>query len=226
LVASSTTQQASYEAESHTFGIVAAVASDKAVLGMWGELDLVTAPTLSVFLDAVMQLGRRHVVLDLARLEFVDASGLRPVVEGLSRLKEQDGSLTVRSPSAMTAKILEITGLALELGLRSPAGAPAHLASGPLSPTTPDAPGRGLPDAALNEFRREAGLSHCEVWWRYFGLGGMSSPVEVEAYICGELEPTGHDREVLARALNDHFSESGQNHLVPYADDTDAADEP
>jgi len=54
----------------------------------------------------------------------------------------------------------------------------------------------------------------------------MSSPVEVKASICGEPEPTAHDREVLAHALNDHFSESGQNHPVLHDDDTDSADEP
>jgi anti-sigma B factor antagonist len=235
LVAPSTTHNAASHAENQTFGIVASVESDKAVLGMWGEFDLVTAPTLRVFIDAVMELSQRHVVLDLARLEFIDASGLRRVVEALSRLKAQDGSLTVRSPSAMTAKILEITGLSPELDLRSPADDPAPFASASLSPTTPVAPGAGLsaidphrramPDAALNEFRREAGLSHCEVWWRYFGLGGMSSPVEVEAYLCGALEPTAHDRDLLAQALNERFSDLGENHPVPYADGTQA-DEP
>ena len=29
-----------------------------------------------------------------------------------------------------------------------------------------------MPDAGLDEFRREAGLSHPEFWLRYFALGG------------------------------------------------------
>jgi anti-anti-sigma factor len=139
-----TRHEASQAAQSQTFGISATVDRDEAVLGLWGQFDLVTAPTLSVFIDAVMQFGRYHVVLDLARLEFTDASGLRPMVEAWSRLKAEGGSLTVRSPSAMAAKIREITGLAPELGLRSPTGAPAEFASGSLSPTPPAAPGAGL----------------------------------------------------------------------------------
>jgi len=135
----------------------------------------------------------------------------------------------------MTATILEITGLAPELGLRSPAVDLAPFASASVRPTTADAPGaavsaigphrQAMPDAALNEFRQEAGLSHSEVWWRYFGLGGMSDPVEVEAYLCGALEPTAHERDLLAQALNERFSDLGQNHPVPYADGTEA-DEP
>jgi len=140
VVPSTTRHAGSHDAESQTFGIVASVETDTAVLGMWGEFDLVTAATLSVFLDAVMRFGRRHIVLDLARLEFIDAAGLRPMVDALSRLKSQGGSLTGRSPSALTAKILEITGLATELGLHSPADDPAPFDSGSISLTTTVAP--------------------------------------------------------------------------------------
>ena len=77
-----------------------------------------------------------------------------------------------------------------------------------------------MPDARLDEFRQEAGLSHDDVWWRYFALGGMSTSMEVEAYLYGALEPTAHDREVLVHALNERFTELGQNHPVPYAADS------
>ena len=80
-----------------------------------------------------------------------------------------------------------------------------------------------MPDAALDEFRRESGLSHPEFWLRYFALGGMSAPLEVEAYLCGALAPTDHDRDVLAHALNERFSELGRNYGVPYAEDTTEA---
>src|SRR2546427_300 len=42
-----------------------------------------------------------------------------------------------------------------------------------------------MPDAALDESRREAGLSHPEFWLRYFALGGTSAPLEGEGYLCG-----------------------------------------
>jgi anti-anti-sigma factor len=128
-----------HDAESQRFGIVASVESDMAVLGMWGEFDLVTAPTLSVFLDAVMRFGRRHIVLDLARRVGAASHGGRVVAA-----EAQGGSLTVRSPSAMTAKILEITGLAPELGLHSHADDPAPFVSGSISHDNRRTPRRGL----------------------------------------------------------------------------------
>ena len=74
---------------------------------------------------------------------------------------------------------------------------------------------------ALDQFRQGAGLSHGELWLRYFELGGMRSALELEAFVYGALEPGAHDREVIAHALNERFVELGGNHPVPYtlADD-------
>ena len=67
--------------------------------------------------------------------------------------------------------------------------------------------------------RRDAGLSRGELWLRYFELGGMSSAFQMEAFLYGALEPTDHDHDVLAHALNERFVELGGNHPVPYAGD-------
>ncbi len=76
-------------------------------------------------------------------------------------------------------------------------------------------PGTGV----LEQFRREADLSQEELWLRYFELGGMSSELELEAFLFGAIEPTTHDRDVIAHALNERFVELGGNHPVPYAAD-------
>jgi hypothetical protein len=73
--------------------------------------------------------------------------------------------------------------------------------------------------ATLDQFRKNAGLTHPDLWLRYFGLGGMSTAFEVEAYLYGALEPTAHDRDVLVHALNERFTEMGRDHPVPYSDD-------
>ncbi len=41
----------------------------------------------------------------------------------------------------------------------------------------------------------------------------------MEAYLYGALTPTGHDRDLVATALNERFSELGGDHPVPYSDD-------
>ena len=71
----------------------------------------------------------------------------------------------------------------------------------------------------LESARREVGLSHSELWFRYFALGGMSSALELEAYLYEALTPTWHDRDMVALALNERFSELGGDHPIPYSDD-------
>ena len=81
-----------------------------------------------------------------------------------------------------------------------------------------------VPIDALDHFRQDAALSHGELWLRYFELGGMSTGLELEAYLYGALEPTGHDHDVIAHALNERFVEMGGNHPVPYVEDGEAQD--
>lgn len=68
----------------------------------------------------------------------------------------------------------------------------------------------------LDRARLEAGLSHTELWMRYFELGGMSSALEVEGYLYGALHPTAHDHDLIAHALNERFVELGGDHPVAY----------
>lgn len=68
----------------------------------------------------------------------------------------------------------------------------------------------------LDSYRQEADLTHGDLFLRYFALGGMSSSLELEAFLFGVLEPSPHDREVIAHALNERFVELGGNHPVPY----------
>ena len=72
----------------------------------------------------------------------------------------------------------------------------------------------------LDRFRRKAGLSHGELWLRYFELGGMSTGFELEAFLYGILSPSTHDRDVIAHAINERFVELGGNHPVDYSSET------
>jgi hypothetical protein len=69
---------------------------------------------------------------------------------------------------------------------------------------------------ALDAYRRAAGLSHAELWLRYFELGGMSTGFDLEAFLYGVLAPSDHDHDVIAHALNERFAELGADHPVPY----------
>ena len=75
----------------------------------------------------------------------------------------------------------------------------------------------------LNQARTDAGLTHGELWLRYFELGGMSTAFQLEAVLFGALQPSSRDHNVIAHALNERFVELGGNHPVPYDEDGSAA---
>ncbi|MDQ1391166.1 MAG: hypothetical protein QOF30_143, partial [Acidimicrobiaceae bacterium] len=68
---------------------------------------LVTARELGAVIDAVIDRGHRSVVVDLAELESMGASGLRVVAAGANRLASSGGTLAVRSPSVDVRLILD-----------------------------------------------------------------------------------------------------------------------
>ena len=93
------------------FGIDVRFDGGQAVVGVRGDVDMVTAPTLGALVGALVDQHQRHVVLDLAALTFMDASGLHVIADTSSRLTRSAGTLTVRAAPAQTLRILEITGV-------------------------------------------------------------------------------------------------------------------
>jgi anti-anti-sigma factor len=82
------------------------------VLALSGELDPATAPTLQSAVDeALKDPAVKRLVLDLDSLGFIDSSGLRVFVSARESMRERSGDLVLRSPSANTERLLDITGL-------------------------------------------------------------------------------------------------------------------
>ncbi len=84
--------------------------TEQVVAAPRGELDILTAGDLRRALDAATEV-RTSLVVDLADLDFCDAAGLGVIVHMARRLADRGGALSLRSPSAMVAKLLDITGL-------------------------------------------------------------------------------------------------------------------
>jgi hypothetical protein len=72
---------------------------------------------------------------------------------------------------------------------------------------------------SLEHARRAVGLSLDDLWMRYFALGGMSTSLEIEAYLLGALVAPPHEHDLIAVALNERYSELGGDHPVPYRGD-------
>jgi anti-sigma B factor antagonist len=86
---------------------------EDAVLRIAGELDMYSEAQLQYAisdLDGDNEI--RTVVLDLSKTEFLDSSGLRAMLAAERRLQTQGRAMKVRSPSALVARLLEVTSLA------------------------------------------------------------------------------------------------------------------
>lgn len=83
-----------------------------AVVIVSGELDLATAPRLQDALVGLIVRGVRAVTVDMAGLGFIDSTGLSVLIKAMTQLRDQGGSLTLRSPTTAAQRVLEVTGLA------------------------------------------------------------------------------------------------------------------
>jgi anti-anti-sigma factor len=86
--------------------------AEQAVMSVRGEVDIYAAPELGAFFETVIASGCSSVVLDLADLETLYASGMRVIVNASRRLASAGGQLTIRSPSARVNRVLDRSGLA------------------------------------------------------------------------------------------------------------------
>jgi anti-anti-sigma factor len=75
-----------------------------------GEADLCTVPDLRQALSEITA-GRSHVIVDLDRLSFMDASILGVLVEARLRLSATGGTLQVRCRTPHGQRMLSVTGL-------------------------------------------------------------------------------------------------------------------
>lgn len=76
-----------------------------------GELDMATAPLLREELVRLISGGATLITVDMGDLAFIDSTGLSVLITAVKRLRLHEGDMALRSPTASTRKVLEITGL-------------------------------------------------------------------------------------------------------------------
>ena len=79
------------------------------VLVAVGHIDTHTAPRFTESIDAVLNAGGRHVVVDLAQVGFMDSSGLVAFMNAANRMRKNAGDLRVACPSEPVARLLGVT---------------------------------------------------------------------------------------------------------------------
>ena len=80
-----------------------------AVLAVFGEADLHSAPELRERLRAAIDGGASTIVLDLSGTGFVDSTSLGVLLGGMKRIRERDGQIRLVVARPELRRIFEIT---------------------------------------------------------------------------------------------------------------------
>jgi anti-sigma B factor antagonist len=108
-------------ARSRPFSVDVRRADGAAIVRPHGELDLATVETLRHALDGIESPGR--LVLDLRGLSFIDATGLRLLMELHHRAQRDGLPLTLVGPAARADRAIRLCGLDQVLPFAAPVDA-------------------------------------------------------------------------------------------------------
>lgn len=87
---------------------------DSAILVVSGELDVATCPVLRRAIDNVLDTGRADLVIDVGAVRFIDAMGIRVLIQAAEEARNADGGLVLRAPSPAVRRLLgllQLTGM-------------------------------------------------------------------------------------------------------------------
>jgi anti-sigma B factor antagonist len=76
-----------------------------------GSCDLATAPTLKAALQPLCPPDVDRLIIDMAKLEFIDSTGLGVILGAMRRLREGGGTLEITGATGIVRRVLEITDL-------------------------------------------------------------------------------------------------------------------
>ena len=74
-----------------------------------GRLDMVAAPELRTIVTDAVAGGSNRLVVDLARTQFLDSSGLGALIAGLKTTRQAGGDLRIACPNEQVLLVLELT---------------------------------------------------------------------------------------------------------------------
>lgn len=85
--------------------------SDSFVVAAGGELDLYTSERLREKLADVLELGGRHVLVDLTGVSFMDSTALGVLVRTAQAVRSSGGQMVLVADDPRVTRVIEITGL-------------------------------------------------------------------------------------------------------------------
>lgn len=86
---------------------------DVALVTVEGHLDLDTATEFQAHLANQLHHGRRHFLLDLSAVPFMDSSGMNIILRVYQEARDLPGSVHVINPTPAVRRVLDLTGVSL-----------------------------------------------------------------------------------------------------------------
>lgn len=83
---------------------------ERAVVAVFGEVDLATVPELRAALQDGLATGAAELWLDLAPTTFMDSSGLHAVFDGHTRATALGRRMAIALPPGPVRRLFELTG--------------------------------------------------------------------------------------------------------------------
>lgn len=99
------------------------------IVELQGELDLYNSQLVRSALEQAANAGAARVVVDLARVTFVDSTAMGVLIEGRARLDDR-GAFVLAAPAMETRRALEVSGLDRHFTIRDTVD---EAVSGPLA---------------------------------------------------------------------------------------------
>lgn len=81
------------------------------VVSLTGEIDLHTCPDLRSALQGIMDRGHYRLVLDLAKVPYLDSAALGVLVDAVRRARENNGGIYLVQVAPFVQRAFEITRL-------------------------------------------------------------------------------------------------------------------
>src|SRR6266705_5761274 len=81
------------------------------VLPLEGEIDLHVSPSVVASLQMMIEKKPKQLIVDLARVSYIDSSGLAALIEGMQNVQEYGGTFALASLQEPVRTIFEIARL-------------------------------------------------------------------------------------------------------------------
>ena len=82
-----------------------------ALLRIVGELDVASSPQLEAELTALLDAGNVHIVIDMAGVQFIDASGIGTLVTAADRARAAGGGIVLSRPTGRVKRVIDMLKL-------------------------------------------------------------------------------------------------------------------